>query len=403
MIKASLKKFIKKDNIIYIVFIIYLIAVHLDNTVLRYNNFIKYLDKYIRYICYVFFTIKIIIDLKKEKKISWIMIIGIIISLLTLLCSKNTGLLLLILILFALKDANHDKIIKITFYTNVIMFVCIIGVSVIGILPDWTYSRIDATIRHSMGYYYPTIISTYFFFIVIMRLYIKKDKISIIELLFQTMCTIFLYKLTDSRTGMLLTIIVIISALVIKILKKIDKKIYLNNIIKKNIKYLCVSLPIILMLLIILMIILFNNNNSFVLKVNDALSGRIFYASEAIKNNNITLFGEKIKWFGWGGYGYIEIENFEYNFVDIAFIKILFDYGIVTLVALIITYSYTLNKAINEKKYYNVYVLVLILIWALIEPNILEMDKNIFILFLSNIFNTKFIKNFKYSSLTRKQ
>ena len=398
----KIKGIFNKQNIIYIVFSIYLLNIHIEDTVLAYNYKIYAINKILRYICYTYFAIKIFIDWKNGKSITWMMLISVIFSLIICLCSRKMYLLLLLLMLIALKDYDLNKLINISYYVNLFMLTTIILSSIMGILPDWTYLRDNQQLRYSLGYQYPTIPATYFFLIVTMRFYIKKQYIPIIEIFIYMILAFTLYKFTDSKTGFILTLLVIASMFIVKFLNRFKKKMVENKyfkLTKIKIRYICYAMPLMILILIVLLIVLFNFKNTIAIKINDLLSGRLYYANEALKNYDITLFGEDIDWHGWGGYGYIKIEDFSYNFVDIAFMKMLFDYGLITLVSFIVLYTFSIVKYIKEKDYFLTYILILLLIWSLIEPNILDIGMNTFIISFSFFLNIGEIKQVSYKRI----
>lgn len=398
--KELCKKIINsRTNIILIVFIIFLIDIHLENTVLGWtNNIFSIISKVIRYGCYLIFLINIFLDWKSGEKITWPMLIAGVISILTFVFSKNTAIILLLIVLFALRKIEMKKLIKIAYYTNLIMFIIVILASVIGIIPNWIFERDDTHIRLALGYHWATIPLTLFFFIVLMSFYLKRENVTPIEIYLNLVVSIVLFKLTDSRTGFILILLVILSTILIKILKKfnINIKKYTDS---KNFRYIVCALPIIIIIFIFLLLIF--DNNQLANKINDLLSGRIYLAKQALQNYGITPFGEEIEWYGWGGYGYVEQENFSYNFVDISYIKILLDCGFTTLILLVVSYILSIDEWIERKDYYSVYALLIILLWACIEPNIVNISMNIFILLLIPIINYGPINQLDYNNIIK--
>lgn len=58
------------------------------------------------------------------------------------------------------------------------------------------------------------------------------------------------------------------------------------------------------------------------------------------------------------------------------------NYGVLFLIFLVCAYTKAMIKAYNTKKYYYIYSLSIVLIWASIEPSLLSISKNIFIVLL---------------------
>ena len=171
---------------------------------------------------------------------------------------------------------------------------------------------------------------------------------------------------------------------------KILKKAFMSNVTQKVLKKLLYILPVILFIVAILITVLYINKTSLGLKLDQILSGRLKYTSEAFERYQLTPFGQNIKWNGWGGHGYIEENDFlssEYNFVDISYARILFDYGIITTILILYMYTKVLIENYNKKNYWMCFTLIFVLIWSFVEPYIVYIGKNIFVLTFGIIIN----------------
>ena len=72
-----------------------------------------------------------------------------------------------------------------------------------------------------------------------------------------------------------------------------------------------------------------------------------------------------------------------YNFVDISYIRILFDYGIIGSVAILFGYSVAIKDAVKERDLFLLTVILVMLCWCFVEPFILNLGKNIFVVCLA--------------------
>lgn len=378
--------FLNNEKFILLIFSIYLIASVLDNTILRYNDVGSLIFKITRYGCYFIFLLNIIYRFLNGEKITLFEFFTFLLAILTLIFSKNTALLLVFIVILSMKNFTFENIVKRTFKVNLIMFILIILFCCMKIFPDWTYARNSFYVRHSLGFYYPTIASTYFFFIILMRIYIKKGNLSFFEIIFEGLTSVILYLYTDSKTGLILISLVLCIVLFKKIFKFPSLKKIENFICK--ISYL---IPIFILLLSFLLVFLYSKNIAQVRQLDSMLSGRLYYSNNAINNYGITAFGEKINWNGWGGFGYgYEIpQDFKYNFVDISYFSIMFDYGIITIFTIILMIMLTLKKAYKSKNKWLIFAVIFSLIEAFVEPNLLVIDKNIFILSIGICFDLK--------------
>lgn len=385
----AIKKFktFFNDRFMYIITGIYMMSLLTGNVIYYVSepNF-EFIIKTVRYICYVFFTLNIVKDWKNGAPVTVGMILFATLSACVAIFSKNKDILLLFLFTYAVRNLKFNEIVRNTLKIYMITFFAIVCLSLLGVIPDWTFSR-GNIIRHSLGFYYSTITIGIYLSIILMYFYINKSKASYVEILALETINVFLYIYTDGR----LSFILITMLLFIMAISKIDlvKKTFKKENIQSALKWLCYGLPSILLILIIVGTYLYSIGNPIGIYINKLLSGRLLYTKNAFLEYGVTPFGQPIKWDGWGGFGYadINIVNFKYNFVDISYARILFDYGIIPSIFILVIYNIALVKNFKEKKYWSIITLFCILIWSTIEPYIFSVGKNIFILSFVSIYD----------------
>lgn len=384
--KKTLGKII--DNYIYVFFGIYIITLFMNNTTFfLVNDIVKRSIKIIRYSIYLVFVLKILRDWKKGDSVTIPMVISIILSGIIFICSRNIDIVILILTIIALRNCEFSKLIQLTFKIFIIMFFITVSLSLMKVIPDWTYNRYDL-IRHSLGFYYPTITIGLYLSIILMYCYIKRSNSNYIELLTLETINVFLYSYTDGRLSFILITAILIIMAISKL--KIFKMIFRTKVSKKILKIAVYVLPVFLSLLTFVLVYMYSNQNVMAKEVDTMLSGRLKYTSDAFENYPVTLFGKDIKWNGWGGYGYVENNNFEkmeYNYVDISYARVLFDYGIIAEILILYAYTKILSINYKQKNYWMCIILFFVLIWAFVEPYIVYMGKNIFVLTFGIIIN----------------
>lgn len=397
--KKTLRKII--DNYIYIFFGIYIITLFMNNTTFfLVNDIVKRSIKIIRYSIYLVFALKILCDWKKGDSVTIPMVVSVILSGVIFICSKNIDIAILVLTIIALRNCEFDKLIKLTFKIFIIMFFITVSLSLLKVIPDWTYSR-DNLIRHSLGFYYPTITIGLYLSIILMYCYIKKSNSNYIELLTLETINVFLYSYTDGRLSFILITAILIIMAISKL--KIFKMIFKTKVSQQILKVAVYILPVFLCLLTFTLAYMYSNQNVVAEELDTMLSRRLKYTSKAFDNYPVTLFGKDIKWNGWGGYGYVEDNNFEkmeYNYVDISYARVLFDYGIIAEILILYAYTKILSTNYKQKNYWMCIILFFVLIWAFVEPYIVYMGKNIFVLAFGTIINSgKKIKVLDYKYL----
>ena len=289
--KKTLRKII--DNYIYIFFGIYIITLFMNNTTFfLVNDIVKRSIKIIRYSIYLVFALKILCDWKKGDSVTIPMVVSVILSGVIFICSKNIDIAILVLTIIALRNCEFDKLIKLTFKIFIIMFFITVSLSLLKVIPDWTYSR-DNLIRHSLGFYYPTITIGLYLSIILMYCYIKKSNSNYIELLTLETINVFLYSYTDGRLSFILITAILIIMAISKL--KIFKMIFKTKVSQQILKVAVYILPVFLCLLTFTLAYMYSNQNVVAEELDTMLSGRLKYTSKAFDNYPVTLFGKDIK------------------------------------------------------------------------------------------------------------
>ena len=400
----KIRKYFNFNNGIYIIFSIYIVTMLLPETSISIlEGTFENVVKIIRYGCYFFFIAKIFWGWKNEKtKITVMLLVIAILFFIIYYFSGKQSLLIMMIALFALRNINKEKLIKIALITYIITFFTVIVCSWIGLIPDWTYNRGETT-RHSLGFSYPTITMVYYLMITLMYIYTRKNKITIYEIIILEIINVLLYKSTAGRTTYILVTIV----LILSLLKKIK---FLNNILKqetfqKVLKGSCYILPTLALLFILIMTYLYSINNPFAISINKTLSNRILLTEKAFQEYDITLFGQETQWNGWGGVGYIEEidkNNYVYNFLDNSYARLILDYGIILTILVILGYTCILIQNFKKKDYWMVFVIFIILILSELEPHLIDLNKNIFVISLIPLLDYKPIKQLTYRNIIKK-
>lgn len=385
----KIQKKIDFEKLTYCFFIIYTCFVVFEATIYPLiSDEIEIICKTIKYGCFMIFVIKILYDIYQEKKLNINILIIAVLSIIIFLFSKNKSIIEITILLISLRKMNYNKLIKLALRVFIVIFAVIINLSLLGLIPDWTYTR-GETIRHSLGFLYPTDCIGIFFSIILMIFYIKKSNITVWEILFLQTVNTFLYKYTDGRMSFILATILLLTMLISK--RKIIKKfLYDNEIVQKILSVICYITPITLFILFNLIVLLYTDRNAFSIKINNLLSGRIEYTYNAYQNYGVPIFGKDIEWMGWGGHGYTDSKdasNFKYNFVDSSYAKMIFDYGILFTMLVILSYTKILVIKNKEKDYWTVITLIYILIWSFIEPYLINFGRNPLVLLLIPLIN----------------
>lgn len=380
------------EKLTYFIFSIYIMTLFINSTSSYLNyNYVEKVIKIIRYSCYLFFVLKAAYVIKLEKGITINNLVFLIVSALILILGKNSEFLILYFIINALRDVDFRKLAKINIIMYGVLFFSTILLGAFEIVPNWIYYRKELK-RYSLGFLYPTDLMSIYVTIVLLYFYLKNVNAKYIELISLEIINIILYMYTNGRLGFFISSAIILLMLFMKIInvKYISNKVVKlkeSKIVKKLKKVLIAflkTLPIILFIIAIVISLLYKYNLGIVKIMNNILSNRIHWNYHALSEYPIKLFGSNITWYGWGGHLYTEIENFKYNYVDMSYIRIIFDYGLIGTIFILYTYKKAIKHFINDKIL--LICISIILIWAFVEPIIFYIGRNLFIVLIGKAF-----------------
>ena len=263
----------------------------------------------------------------------------------------------------------------------VVAGILVVGVfllSLIGMIPNLQYNR-AGVIRNSFGFIYPTDFASHCFYLFLAISYLLKDKFIWTRSLFGVLLSAFIIKYCDAR----------LNALSILLATVIFIYFYYSKEKKLKIFALFPYSAVIFASIVTYLSYKFSWSNPFLVSVNKLITGRLALGRNAFDTFGVHLFGTRnVQFIGSGG----KTESvIGYNYVDSSYVQMLFTYGIVPVVLLIIIYVVASRKQYKDGQYLLVAILSLIAFNCMIEAFWFVPTYNIFmfLLFTTNTFSKK--------------
>ena len=263
----------------------------------------------------------------------------------------------------------------------VVAGILVVGVfllSLVGMVPNLQYNR-AGVIRNSFGFIYPTDFASHCFYLFLAISYLLKDKLIWTRSLFGVLLSAFIIKYCDAR----------LNALSILLATVIFIYFYYSKEKKLKIFALFPYSAVIFASIVTYLSYKFSWSNPFLVTVNKLITGRLALGRNAFDTFGVHLFGTRnVQFIGSGG----KTESvIGYNYVDSSYVQMLFTYGIVPVVLLIIIYVVASRKQYKDGQYLLVAILSLIAFNCMIEAFWFVPTYNIFmfLLFTTNTFSKK--------------
>ena len=259
-----------------------------------------------------------------------------------------------------------------------ILVVGVFLLSLVGIVPNLQYNR-AGVIRNSFGFIYPTDFASHCFYLFLAISYLLKDKFIWTRSLFGVLLSAFIIKYCDARLNALSILLATVIFIYFYYSKEKKLKIfalfpYSSVIFASIVTYLSYK---------------FSWSNPFLVSINKLITGRLGLGRNAFDTFGVHLFGTRnVQFIGSGG----KTESvIGYNYVDSSYVQMLFTYGIVPVVLLIIIYVVASKQQYKDGQYLLVAILSLIAFNCMIEAFWFVPTYNIFmfLLFTTNTFSKK--------------
>jgi len=375
-----------------VVLAIYYFTLFLDITTLSFRfSKAATLCKLLRYVCYVYFLFVIYkklrtLDLKsyinkiknfdkKQYFVAGVVILALFSIVMNLLLTKNKAWVFLLFTLIYASCFDFEDVLNTIFSAQFISLILITTLSSFGLMHDYVNMRADGTMRHSLGFGYPTYLSQFLLFMILYYSYKKNFKISPEKLGLYQLLIVFSYFLTDSRTEMLISECILIGIFMNSV-GILDKFKNVVEFFKKAYATCFPLFPIGSYILVMLYGFIFNtmNVNSIIFKIaqkfNHVFSNRLYQTFYDFKRYGLSLFGSNIDLVGY----FLTKENegtiIRSNFIDNEYMRILFENGWIFFIAFFAIISIVIWHLYKTKKDRLLFISFVITTSSLINPRL---------------------------------
>ena len=375
-----------------VVLAIYYFTLFLDITTLSFSfSKAATLCKLLRYVCYVYFLFVIckkvkILDLKsyinkiknfdkKQYFVAGVVLLVLFSIVMNLLLTKNKAWVFLLFTLIYASCFDFEDVLNTIFSAQFISLILITTLSSFGLMHDYVNMRADGTMRHSLGFGYPTYLSQFLLFMILYYSYKKNFKISPEKLGLYQLLIVFSYFLTDSRTEMLISECILIGIFMNSV-GILDKFKNVVEFFKKAYATCFPLFPIGSYILVMLYGFIFNtmNVNSIIFKIaqkfNHVFSNRLYQTFYDFKRYGLSLFGSNIDLVGY----FLTKENegtiIRSNFIDNEYMRILFENGWIFFIAFFAIISIVIWHLYKTKKDRLLFISFVITTSSLINPRL---------------------------------
>lgn len=265
----------------------------------------------------------------------------------------------LVLLFYASRGTGFNSIARVTLYTLSIYACLVMLSSLVGIIPNYHFSRGDS-IRYGLGFRYTTYASHFFLGISLLYYYLQRKKVSIVG--YATIISIgfIIYILTNSRNSFYLTLMITAGSIAYKYMSSDSK-------VSKVLKITALGSFAALACLALALSLAYDSSSGLWKSANQMLSGRLTQTHASLIKYGVSPFGQKNNLVGrsleaGGGLDpkSESIESADLNYIDCAYLNIAVEKGWVTAGLFVGALTLTAAKAVRDNDIMLCYILLII-------------------------------------------
>lgn len=265
-------------------------------------------------------------------------------------------------VLFVLNSRNKNPkvLLWITYIVGWFEILLSFILSRLEIIPAYVYSGT----RHGFGSVYPTDLACHFLVLVITICILKKGKLNIFDYGWYLLISAVNYVYMQAKTGVLLVLLVLVGNAIYQYIipyMKIPEKL-----IKVYKVFMVIIYPFFAAVTIIWTKLFVDTPDSFLNKFN-SIRLRFVYGNDAMNTYGFSWWGVYFKEVGNGG---VPGKRVDYYFVDISYVRILLQQGIIFFALVLFIYTLTQFKFIKNGMLYFAYLFAVFALDCAIEHHI---------------------------------
>ena len=330
-----------------------------------------------RYVCLALMLAKILIcrDYRHYNRSAFFRIVlALIVCGTTTVVSGSRLPIQYLIVIIAAYGISFNHIVKSVLISEALMATAVMLASLLGLIPNDFHIRASTgEIRYNLGFSFATYPAILTYYLSTLYLFVRKEKIRLLECIVIIALNALLFILTDTKTELIMTICAVLGFVLLK---------YKSDAVCKALRLLSIWMMPVLTVFGVVLAIGYQGDNPVHRELNSALSGRVALAHKAMDEYGITPFGNDIEWIDLNTIETEGLDSSEHNVVDIGYLHILYNYGLVFLVAFILIYTKTLLFFLERGEPYSVLLIVIMAMHMFITPQMIQIVYNVTLVLL---------------------
>jgi hypothetical protein len=310
----------------------------------------------------IFWLLKMIVT---DYTVSEILIMAATTVLLALNYMNNGASLLIkgAMVIFAAKNVEIKKVFKVSLYTKLLATICVFAGVFLGLIENVSILLPKHGVMKEIycyGYTHPNITFYNWFSIAVIAILVFQEKMKWYVYVIVSLLLAVIYKYTVCRTGIMVWAVLCLMLIAHRL--TVDKKI------GKLYRLILTTVPVLVCIFTFILIIVCRYNEILNAKFNLYFTNRIYLMDREIDNMGFNILGEAVQ-----------------KPFDNMYFYILYNYGWLVLLLIVLAYTLTMLYCLRKKLYYELIVLAAMSIYGFMEVQPLSAPRNITMIYFSYI------------------
>ena len=385
------------EPLFFFAYVVFMVATVLQTTMYTEMRYTSQLFIAMRYFAFVVAAFKVLLDLygdltrvngQREKLLDWVSVVikYVLMSALVVAVSitaDERSLAFLLVILLSARGVQANKIFRVTLWMQAFLAAFVFLSAAFGFIIDLRFERGGVFNRHALGYWFPSYIMSYYFFVLLLLFWTRKKPLKPTSVALLEGLNLLLYLLTDARLGLMVNTFLIAVEFVRSVekwrapLHRFVDRLMGVPVLGPVIRWGWALLPELLCGYIALLFTF--PLSGLAQKTDYILSNRIYYAYVGVQKYGIHLLGNDIEWVGYGARTDMSEVEKTYNFIDCAYVYILLYFGVLVFLGMLVAMFWVSVRLGRKGEYHKCFLYGIIFIYCFVEPRLLELNMNTFL------------------------
>ncbi|PTM21425.1 hypothetical protein DA798_10235 [Lactobacillus sp. PFC-70] len=296
--------------------------------------------------------------------------------------SKTQSLFANMLLILGCLDIPFKKIIRNYVYLTAVILIIAYLTTIIGLTKNYEIASADG-IKYAMGGNYPTDFAAHIFYLLCAYVYMRATKLRLLDVGPLIIGLLLVGFFTKTQADTIAIFLLLIFVVIYTLRKWLMKNRYVKQICMTAVGW-SFTLPGVFAVIIYWLTATFNYGDKTFIWLNQLLTNRLNFGSQAFDVYGVKLFGQPVLQNGWGGArtGLINsgLGNLTYFYIDSSYISMLIIYGFFFTALVLCGLMIHLYVRLKDSDILYALIWIPILLVSVVDQHLLEVQYNIFLL-----------------------